>query len=80
MIVKNLKKIFVEFSDAGLQEFYGKGWEEDIGPKVKSIFKQLRFLKKSMVPNKEFDDPIAGKVLDNHFPHDASLKTIVHLG
>jgi len=33
-----------------------------------------------MIPNKEFDDPIAGKVLENHFPHGASLKTIVHLG
>jgi len=80
MVVKDLEKFFNAFSDAGLLEFYGKGWEEDIGPKAKSIFRQLKFLRKSMIPNREFDDPIAGKVLENHFPHGASLKTIVHLG
>ena len=80
MVVKDQDKNFKTFLDEGLHEFYGKGWDQDIGPKVKSIFKQLKFVRKQMIPNKEFDDAIAGRVLENHFPHGTSLKTITHLG
>ena len=80
MVVKDQEKNFKTFLDEGLHEFYGKGWDEDIGPRVKSIFKQLKFVRKQMIPNKDYDDPIAGKVLENHFPHGTSLKTITHLG
>jgi len=46
MVVKDQDKNFKTFLDEGLHEFYGKGWDQDIGPKVKSIFKQLKFVRK----------------------------------
>ena len=33
-----------------------------------------------MVPNKEWDDKVSSQIMENHFPHGTSIKTIVHLG
>jgi hypothetical protein len=42
--------------------------------------KALSFIRKNMVPNSELDDPVSAKILENHFPHGVSSKTLVHLG
>ena len=33
-----------------------------------------------MIPNKEWDDEVSSSILENHFPHGASAKTLTHLG
>jgi hypothetical protein len=33
-----------------------------------------------MVPNKSWDDPVSSVIMENHFPHGTSMKTITHLG
>lgn len=68
--------IFNESMEKGFWEFYGKHWFGDYGNKVKGSFKPLKIIRKSMVPNKEWDDPESSGILENHFPHGASAKTL----
>lgn len=63
-----------------MHEFYGKNWEGEYGKKVKKLFKPLSIIRKSMIPNKEWDDEVSAKILENHMPHGVSTKTLTHLG
>ena len=72
--------IFDDNTSRGFHEFFGKNWYGPYGKEVKSYLKPLRILKKSMIPSKDHDDPVSSKIFENHFPHGASIKTIVHLG
>ena len=80
MIARNGQKIWNNLSTDGLHELYGKDWEGETGTKVKAHVKQLRYIRKTMVPAYKWDDEVRAEVMFNHFPHGVSLKTIVHLG
>lgn len=49
---------FLEAFKNDCHEFYGKHWFGDYGKKVKKMFRPLSMIRKSMVPSKEFDDPV----------------------
>ena len=74
------KNIFESNWELGFYEFYGKNWEGEYGKKVKSHIRPLKVIRKSMVHSKDFDDPVSAGIMENHFPHGASLKTLSHLG
>ena len=69
----------IENEANGINELYGKGWDGDYGKSVKKIHKALGMIRKTMIPNKEYDDPVSAGVLENHFPHGVSAKTLDHL-
>ena len=72
--------LFKENQVNGIYEFYGKNWFGDYGKSVKKRLRPLSMIRKSMVPNKEWDDPVSSLVLENHFPHGTSSKVLCHLG
>ena len=73
-------EIFSKTQENDFHEFFGKHWYGDFGKQVKKVFRPLSMIKKTMIPNKEWDDPVCSKILENHFPHGASVKTLTHLG
>lgn len=79
MIARNKQKIWQSLSGDSLNELYGKDWEGDTGTRAKQHVKHLRYIRKTMIPAKKFDDQVRADVMLNHFPHGSSLQTMMHL-
>lgn len=79
MIARNKNKIWANLSTDNLNELYGKDWEGETGARAKQHVKHLRYIRKTMIPAKDFDDQVRSDVMLNHFPHGSSLKTMMHL-